>query len=129
MIRRERAARGSLARLVAVIAVLVGVVLMHGLQCSDDMTGMHSDGGAGMVHEHSATPANDHDPGPADSDGLGGMLMTCLAFIVVIVTAMVGLRLVGLVNLDRLIRAVRAARAGMTLPRGPSLAQLCLLRT
>ncbi|MGH4016122.1 MAG: hypothetical protein ACRDSL_19805 [Pseudonocardiaceae bacterium] len=164
---RRQAARAYLARLVAVAAVLAGLALAHGLQCTDGMTAaMHAAPGASMavgtaqdcgspaaamaavdgyVPERVA-PADTSDrltalctvPGGAvalagdntpGSRGLGGVLATCLAFIVAVVAAVVALRPTGPRRIVRMLRSVRLAVNRAALLRAPSLAELCLLRT
>ncbi|MEU0470700.1 hypothetical protein ABZ215_42465 [Amycolatopsis sp. NPDC006131] len=165
--RSRHAARGYLARLVAVVAVLAGLVLAHGLQCNDGMTVMHAASGASMAadathdcgaaavtaaavdvvspesippveasqrladrctasHTRAVVLAAGSSPG---SHGLGGLLATCLAFIVAVVAALVGLRPTGLRGIVPMLRSARVAMMRAALPRAPSLAELCLLRT
>ncbi|MFJ8814827.1 DUF6153 family protein [Amycolatopsis thermoflava] len=148
---RRRAARGHLARLVAVLAVLAGLVLLHSPHCTDGMSAMpHLSASAGsatmtdagsqpaaMVGQFSAVcPAIEAEGAGVvavgsshGSDGMGGLLATCLAFIVAVLATLLGLRpswrAVGL--MARLPE--RVARIRAVLPRAPSLAELCLLRT
>ncbi len=67
--------------------------------------------------------------GSPGSHGLGDMLATCLAFIVAVVAAVVALRPTGLRSVVRMLRSARVAVVRTALPRAPSLAELCLLRT
>jgi hypothetical protein len=147
--RPERAARGLLARLVAVVAVLAGVVLAQGLQCAGGMSGMHVASGmtcshpvamdsvdghftqetvtsteAGQLPTSGCAVADSH----LDSDGLGGVLAACLAYLVAVVAAMTGLRPIMPQRVDRL-RFAHAPTIRRVLSRAPSLAELCLLRT
>jgi hypothetical protein len=149
----ERAARGFLARLVAVVAVLAGVVLVQGLQCAGGMSGMHVASGMTCSHPVAMDSVDGHftqetvtsaeaDQLPTsgcavasgatdshlDSDGLGGVLAACLAYLVAVVAAMTGLRPIMLRCVDRL-RFVHAPTIRRVLSRAPSLAELCLLRT
>jgi hypothetical protein len=72
--------------------------------------------------------AEDGSPSP-DSRGLGGMLATCLAFIVAAVAAVAGLRPSGRRSIVGALEAARVAVIRTAQPRAPNLAQLCLLRT
>jgi peptidoglycan/LPS O-acetylase OafA/YrhL len=158
--RRRRAARGHLARLVAVLAVLAGLVLLHSPHCTDGMTAMPhlaasvgsgtstaaaSCGSSATMTEPGSQPATTADQLAAvcpaagvgavaagsshGSDGMGGLLATCLAFIVAVLAALLGVRpsrqQIGLVaRLSDYATRIRAV-----VPRAPSLAELCVLRT
>jgi hypothetical protein len=157
---RRRAARGHLARLVAVLAVLAGLVLLHSPHCTDGMTTMPhlaasvgsgtataaaSCGSSATMTEAGNQPATMAARPAAvcpaagvgavavgsshGSDGVGGLLATCLAFIVAVLAALLGVRpfwrQVGLVA--RLSDCATRIRA--VVPRAPSLAELCVLRT
>lgn len=142
---RRRAARGFLARFFAVFAVLAGLVLAHGVQCAEGMSVMHDARGATMVAGvamecgaptatvadacTAADPVGAVTPAGDGSPGLGGVLATCLAFIVAVVAAIAGLRPTEFRHVVRICRATRAAVLRTALPRAPSLAELCLLRT
>ena len=63
------------------------------------------------------------------SDGLGGVLATCLAFILAVVAAVATLRPRRVRHVARTLRATRAVAIRAVRPRAPSLAQLCVLRT
>ena len=159
--RPAQTARGHLARLVAVVAVLAGLALAVGLQCTDGMA---------MPMAHAATSATaatdcgppatmaaDHRPGhvvPADTgpppaacpaldmagtfasahDGasgthdLGGLLATCLAFLIAAVTAVAVLRPAVVRGVVRMLPPVRVAVIRAVRPRAPNLAELCVLR-
>ncbi|WP_157367715.1 hypothetical protein [Alloactinosynnema sp. L-07] len=160
--RPAQAARGHLARLVAVVAVLAGLALAVGLQCTDGMampmahpaTSAAAGTGCGLP----ATMATDHGLGhvvPADiglpsgacpapnmaatfafarddasgTHDLGGMLATCLAFLIAAVTAVAVLRPAVVRGVVRVLPPVRVAVVRAVRPRAPSLAELCLLRT
>ncbi|SDM87582.1 hypothetical protein SAMN04488074_12870 [Lentzea albidocapillata subsp. violacea] len=114
------------------VAVLAGVALGFGVQCSDGMaaTAYASPPMVGMQA---------HEPVPAGLDALGashgdegsvpdGMLMTCLAFLVGVVVSVLIARPVAVSRAGSLV-AVRVWAREMPRPRAPSLAQLCLLRT
>jgi hypothetical protein len=160
---RPQAARGHLARLVAVLAVLAGLVLLHSPHCTDGMSALPhlaasvgsgtasataSCGSSARMLEAGSQPATMVDQLAAvcpvvgaagvgtvaagsshGADGMGGLLATCLAFIVAVLATLLGVRpswqQVGLVA--RL--SERAARIRAVVPRAPSLAELCLLRT
>lgn len=140
--RPGRAARRHLARLVAVLAVLAGLAVSHGLQCADGMvTAMpvahtsapnaeaHVEDGpmlAAQLGAAAATPADSHQPDPAD---LGGVLAACLTLVVAVVVVIAGL-LPGRVRCRVVSPAtVVAALVRAAAPRSLSLAELCLLRT
>ncbi|MGW5051410.1 hypothetical protein [Actinokineospora sp. NPDC004072] len=166
--RRSQAARGRLARLVVALAVLAGLGLAVGLQCTDGMaTGMtmampmaHGANSAGTVRDcgSSAAMTASHvservapaetsqltvpcaAPGAAGafilvegdapgSGGLGGVLATCLAFILAVVAAVVALRPGHVRSIVRMLRPVRVVVIRAIRPRSPSLAELCVLRT
>ncbi|SEP53343.1 hypothetical protein [Amycolatopsis saalfeldensis] len=141
----------------AVLAVLAGLVLLHGQHCADGMsamphgavsvtseTGTASCASATMADtgSRSTTMLTEVCPAgasagvvaraagmPLGSGGMGGVLATCLAFIVAVVSTLLGLRpswrpvAVAAWLSGRVVR-IRAVR-----PRAPSLAELCLLRT
>lgn len=68
------------------------------------------------------------DDSPSSS-GLGGVLATCLAFILAVVAAVATLRPGRLRSVARLLRPARATVIRALRPRAPSLAELCVLRT
>jgi hypothetical protein len=69
-------------------------------------------------------------PGSPSLPGLGGGLVACLAFIVAVAAAMVGLRPAWLRTFGLVLRSERGHGVTRTAaPRAPSLAELCLLRT
>lgn len=130
-------------RLVAVVAVLAGVLLALGLRCTDGMmaempmvhgtnsmvVGAKQDGahlaamaaGASLLaHVEASSPA---------SSGMGGVLATCVALLVMVLVAVAGLRPAWL----RIFVQARApGRVAMICAiglRAPGLAQLCVLRT
>jgi hypothetical protein len=144
--RRGEAVRGHLARLAAVLAVLAGLVLAVGLQCTDgSMAAMPMNAASVSMKcgvpatmegpaEHwmtNACPAGTaaHVLGTSDFDGLGGVLATCLAFIVAVAAAVVSFRPGGLHGVVRMVRSLRVVAMRAVQPRAPSLAELCLLRT
>lgn len=116
-----RAGRGYLARLV-VVAVLAGLALMVGVQCSDGMS-------IAMPMSHSTTtamPMGDHEPAP--DLGTGESLTLCLVLVVavaatVIVLTLPAVRTSVVVQRSALVTGPKDAQS-----RAPSLARLCLLR-
>ncbi|HEY8455380.1 MAG TPA: hypothetical protein VIL34_07285 [Actinopolymorphaceae bacterium] len=158
-----RAVRGRLVRLVAVLAVLAGVALAVGLQCTDGMAmpmahGASADAAmacssspSAMAERHvpervtsadsgGLTAAACPTPGAAESfvlaengspgsGGMGGVLATCLAFILAVVVAVASLRPGPSWGVVRLLRPARAVATRAVQPLAPSLAELCLLRT
>lgn len=162
MARRVHAARGHLARLVAVLAVLAGLAVVVGLQCTDGMAMAMAHGATsataamtcGAPAAMAASPAPERLV-PADdsrltaacaapstaaafafakdessgSGGLGGMLATCLAFLVAVVGAVAALRPAGMRSVMMTLRSARVVVIRAIRPRTPSLAELCLLRT
>lgn len=159
MARRVQAARGHLARLVVVLAVLAGLGLAVGLQCTDGMamsmahgatsasTGMGCGSPVAMTAGHVGEPVTPAGAGQlssacaaagavalADEDapgsrGLGGVLATCLAFLVAVMAAVAALRPGHLRSVVRILRTARAVVNRAFRPRALSLAELCLLRT
>jgi hypothetical protein len=143
-IRSRQAARGYLVRLLAVVAVLVGLALTHGFQCTDDMTtvmrgasGASAGMAGGVAHDdHAAARMAHADTGvsgiaagdSSGSRGLGAVLATCLAFIVAVVAGVLGLRRAGL-GVVRVLDSAPVVAIRAAIPRTPSLAELCLLRT
>ncbi|OLZ50182.1 hypothetical protein BS330_29375 [Amycolatopsis keratiniphila subsp. nogabecina] len=141
------AARGQLARLVAVLAVLAGVAFAAGLQCTEGMampmahdmgqaeTQIAGDSavvaashGGSSPEMQVATPYAAESGGTLGHQGLGGTLATCLAFLFAVVAAVAALppsRLRCLVTASRRVRVVvtTAVRS-----RTPRLEELCLLR-
>jgi hypothetical protein len=134
-------ARGHLARLVAVLGVLVGLVFLQGSPCSDhlaafaashcpatEFTGMVIPEGSGTDHPvpdqvGSAVPAPVSVP-----DAPAGVLELCLSLLVAVLLMMAGLSSPG---------SIRTALAPSWLPghlmpprrSTPGLAMLCVLRT
>jgi hypothetical protein len=144
--RHPPAVRDRLVRLVVVVAVLTGLVLTLGLQCTDGMsTGMHtslgtstaldtrSHGGDFAVDARAAVAHADLLASPmtgsSDSRDTGGLLATCLAFIIAVAAAVVVLRPTGWATTVRLLDTMRGAVVRAVVPWAPSLAQLCVLRT
>jgi hypothetical protein len=88
----------------------------------------------GLVAEHHAAPDDRHeatqpDHHQQDSHGMSGLLITCLAFLIAVVTAAVSLRPGLLRGLVALLRPTGTAMVRTVLPRAPRLADLCLMRT
>jgi hypothetical protein len=153
MCRRQQAALRSLARLVAVVAVLASLTLAHGFPCTEDMaTAMSTNSGMSTsAAQHSDVPATIATDSSGDltalstvpvamgvfasayedaldSTGLGGVLATCLVFILVVVAAVVALRPSRLQGIVRMLRPARVAVKRAVRPRALSLAELCVLR-
>jgi len=118
-----RAGRGHLARLV-VVAVLAGLALMMGVQCSDGMS-------SAMPLSHStamamAMPMGEHEHEP--DMGMGESLTMCLVLVVAVVVAAAVLTL-PVVRTTVVAQALgKVARPASAQPRAPSLARLCSLR-
>lgn len=146
--RWVRAARGPLARLIAVLTVVAGFALMHAPQCVDGMTptahlvtaGGHAMSGmAGMDHPDgsggvgpravmSATTADTVQVTSGDESTSGSVLMTCLALLVTMLGAVVLLRR-SLFPLGTHILRWSGVPVRPREPLRPSLIQLCILRT
>jgi hypothetical protein len=126
--RTTHGARGHLSRLVVVLAVLAGLALVVGVQCTDGMSMAH--GGHETTVEHPVAAgllvAPDLEP-PGDGD-TGGALGACLMLMVAVIAIVVGLRLTGLHSSAAASRSVHIVLGEVVLPRAPSLATLCLLR-
>ncbi|MGM1060892.1 hypothetical protein [Saccharothrix sp. Mg75] len=138
--RRRQAACGRLARLVVVLAVFAGFAI--GLQCTDGMApampmahGVTSAScacgspAADMVLGTCVSLATVMEEGSPKSDGLGGALAVCLAFLVAVVAAAASLGPDRLRGVFRLLRPAPAVVVRAVRPRALSLAELCLLRT
>ncbi len=126
--RSAHGARGDLSRLVVVLAVLAGLALVVGVQCTDGMSMAH--GGHETTVEHPVAAgmlmASDLET-PGDGDA-GGALAACLMLIVAVIAIVAGPRLPGLRSSAAASRSVRMTLGEVVLPRAPSLATLCLLR-
>ena len=128
-------------RLVAVVVVLAGLGLVLSAGCTDGMTtlvSMAKSADPGIVvdvqQDHVVPVAraaagsflHAGDLSPSDR---GGVLATCLAVIVLVLTAIARLRFSGL----RIVVAPRPARRGALVHAGylpvSNLAELCVLRT
>ncbi len=130
-------------RLLAVPAALVGIALMHGLQCKDGMpalpmahAGVHSidtTASAGDRVDHLVTDTLHAVKTAADAAGdpvmLGGVLAACMVAILtwLAVSTLRPPRATATAAIPIRAGPTRAARAA--LPRAPTLAQLCVLRT
>lgn len=146
--RWVRAARGSLARLIAVLTVVAGFALMHAPQCADgmmpavhltatadqavsDMAGMGPVHGPGNHDSSAVTPsaAADTIHVTNDDESTGeSLLMTCLTLLVTMLGALVLLRR-SLIPLGTRILRRSGPQAQPCAPLRPSLIQLCILRT
>ena len=106
-----------LARLVAVVAVLVGLIVLHSPLCVDSMS----------PAAHAAMSSDLTQPDPVD-DVPGSALATCLALVVTVLVAVAGLRQPGAqVAWHRaLVREIMSR--GVPRVRSPRLAELCVLR-
>lgn len=157
MAGRVHAVRGRLARLVAVLAVLVGVALTVGLQCTDGMAMPMAHGASadaamacdspssavaaihvadraatadmGQVAATGTAPDAAADDGAPGSGVVGGVLATCLAVFLAVVVVLAALRPGPLWGAVRLLRPARVVAIRAVRPRAPTLAELCLLRT
>ncbi|MGH3713208.1 MAG: hypothetical protein ACRDT4_07060 [Micromonosporaceae bacterium] len=112
--------------LLAVAAVLAGLLVGFGLQCTDGM--VHHGALAEPAHHHAMAAA----PGAAveDDDGMGGMAQACLTAVVAVGFAM--LLLVAAVGAPAAVRGARptvVVRLRQRPRRRLTLAQLCLSRT
>lgn len=137
---RGQTAQGHLVRVVAMVAVLAGLVLLLSAQCSDGMTtdaGNASAGtGTGVQQDHVVQTAMDEvgplahaEGGSPGSGDMGGVLTTCLAVIALALTAIAGLRPAGLWS-GMLLPTVSCGARALTIgPRAPGRAELCVLRT
>lgn len=126
--RTTHRTRGHLSQLAVVLAVLAGLALVVGVQCTDGMSMAH--GGHEITAEHPVAAgmlvAPDLEtPGGSDT---GGALAACLMLIVAVIAVVAGLRLPGLRSSVAASRFARTALGEVVLPRAPSLATLCLLR-
>lgn len=129
-------ARGHLSRLAVVLALLAGLALVVGVQCTDGMSMAHgsnavmADGGHELTVEHpvAAGMLVGSDPGTPGGSDTGGALTACLTLIAAVIAIASGLRLPGLRSSVAVLRPVCVALAAVALPRSPSLARLCLLR-
>ncbi|MCI2420640.1 hypothetical protein MOQ72_24620 [Saccharopolyspora sp. K220] len=148
-IRWTQFARGPLARLVAVLTVVAGLALLHTPQCADGMTpAVHmaaavdhmgsapcpasvaaSADAAGVHDQHLGTAiVASHAGGEDVASFHSGMLMSCLALLIVALGMLAILRRPDMSVVMRLRETgVPATRPNPT-PR-PNLAQLCVLRT
>ncbi|WP_439659457.1 hypothetical protein ACSHWB_44990 [Lentzea sp. HUAS TT2] len=135
-VRGTPSARAHLARLVVVLAVLAGLALVVGAQCTDGMSMAHdvnvvmTDGGHEAVVER---PVAAGEPAAlardmAGGSDMGGVLAVCLMIIAAVVSIVAVLRLPGVRGLATVVRPACATLAAAFLPQAPSLAKLCLLR-
>ncbi|MFI7190038.1 hypothetical protein ACIBQ0_09915 [Nocardia nova] len=144
--------RAGLARLVVVLAALLGMLAIQNTHCTagsamgTSMTAaasIVSPGDCGAMHQAADSVANAHqhdavavaDSGiTARADHASPMLacdiaMACLAVFLALLTVLaVAPQLVGRVRADSQ-RAVRRQCPVPAVPRPPSLAELCILRT
>lgn len=134
--RSTHGARGHLSRLVVVLAVLAGLALVVGAQCTDGMSMAHGANTVMVVGGHEFIAQQPGEVGilvapgadaPGDSD-MGGALAACLMLIVAVLAIVAGLRLPGLRSSAAALRPVRVALTPVVLLQAPSLAALCLLR-
>lgn len=146
---RARAARGTLARLVAVLAVVAGFALLHAPQCDDGMisaanmasvdaptmsamiTVDHTDSSAaGHGFQTIAIGSNSAAAQVADEDGRShhAALMGCVALLITMVGFVV-LLLRPVIPLGRLIPERCWPQVSSRVPRPPNLTALCVLRT
>ena len=126
--RTMHGARGHLSRLAVVLAVLAGLALVVGVQCTDGMSMAHSGHETTVEHPVAAGMLMTPELEFPDGRDTGGALAACLMLIVAVVAIVAGLRLPGLRRSAAASRSVRWALGEVVLPRAPSLATLCLLR-
>lgn len=128
------------ARLVVVLGLLIGVTGAMSMHCASEMgatsPASHSAGpdtasgeaaghdAAHTTHHTTAFTQPHHDPG-----GTGGMLITCLAFLIAVITAMSQPRPKQFRVAVDIRRSSRARARDRVRTRAPLLAELCLLRT
>lgn len=150
--------RVGLLRLAVVVSAFVGIALIQGAQCqagmpmgmaqslatidgatsdrcgvvSVDAKGGHEaddghDSGMGIVVPDApmAVPVAE-DPEPVVPAGL---VMACLAVFLALLVAFALPRRGGIAHRVRLVQAVGMTRVRSALPRAPTLAELCVLRT
>lgn len=137
---RAAAVQGFLVRL-AVIGVLAGLGLLLSAGCTDGMTthvsmALSADPGmvVGVQQDHTVLGARAEvgtlvhagDRSPSDR---GGVLATCLAVIVLVLTAIARLRSTGLRIVVAPCPAWRGALIQVGYLRVSNLAELCVLRT
>jgi hypothetical protein len=126
-----------LVRLVVVMGLLIGVTGAMIMHCANEMgatpPASHSAGsnatsgyvaGHGATHHTTALAEPHHDP-----RGTGGMLITCLAFLIAVITAMSQLRPGQFRAVVGILRSTRAHVSDRVISRAPLLAELCVLRT
>jgi hypothetical protein len=137
-VRHPSAARDRLVRLLVVVAVLTGLVLTLGLQCTDGMgSGTHvamgmsttADGGTSAMDVGEPSMAVVVADGAPGSHDLGSLLAACLVFIVAVAAAVAVFRPARLAGFVRLFDVARGTVVRAVEQRAPSLAQLCVLRT
>ncbi|SMC85914.1 hypothetical protein [Lentzea albidocapillata] len=127
-------ARGHLSRLAVVLAVLTGLALVVGAQCSDGMSMAHGantvmvNGGHELTAQHPAAVGMLVAPDAPGNSDMGSALAACLMLIVAVIAVVAGLRLPGLRSSAAAPRPVRVALTPVVLLQAPSLATLCLLR-
>ncbi len=146
--------RAALLRLAVVLSAFVGIALVHGAQCQTGMPmGMVQsvvvlDGAAGQCDTVASDPGpHEHDHGLGSGTGVNasdspmtmaddaapappvGLVMACLAAFLALLAAFVFARrgVVATVLLQAQDVGMTGVRA--VLPRAPTLAQLCVLRT
>lgn len=142
-----------LARVVAVLAALVSVVLLQGIQCGDGMAMMMPagttqvsmpgppDGDAPLTAHEADESSGGHSDGAAPmgvatfavsghlTDGFGGVLAICLTLLVAVLLAVAGLRRRGsLIGAVALIRWTASGVGRLSVPM-LGLTRLCVLRT
>ncbi|UUV28681.1 hypothetical protein NQK81_28345 [Amycolatopsis roodepoortensis] len=136
------AARGRLARLVAVIGALVGLIVLQGAPCPDEFHALgHDPMCSTMTTIGSAGPALPDivdDAGPLDAHGSlappslpdlpTGVVELCLALLVAVLLVVIGLLRPGLLS-EATPRARPLFAPLRRSLRAPRLAVLCVLRT
>lgn len=115
-------------RLVAVLAVLAGLMLLHSPHCADGMVTDVSTMAPGSQQDCADPVAMAAVSAQDTSSAVGGIVSTCLAFIVFVLAAVAGLRPSGLLNFVRTRSFACVAVIRAVQPQAPSLTRLCLLR-
>jgi hypothetical protein len=114
------------------MGLLIGVTGAMTMHCANEMSATppaahaveSNTAGPGTTHHTTALAKPDHE-----SRGTGGMLITCLAFLIAVITAMSQLRPGQFRAVVGVLRSTRAHVSDRVISRAPLLAELCLLRT
>ncbi|MGW5051371.1 hypothetical protein [Actinokineospora sp. NPDC004072] len=130
--RRRPAARGLLARLVGVVAVLAVLGLTVGMHCPSADHGAGSAGCHATAQADHAMPCQvDAEPvagGIPDPSGLGAALAACLVVLAAVLAFAVDLAPLGRLISARARPPGRPRNPSAVHPSEPDLALLCVLR-